>query len=90
MVESRFHTPEVHTFTKYLSAAERPRDLLRAEAVLSRDSYGISAMVSLPSYEEVSRFPRFEVPTTVPKKYVVPYLYYPYVYFVSHEPLVRP
>ena len=90
MVESRFHTPEVLRFAEHLSVAKRPSDLLRAKLVLGRDSYGIDAMVSLPSYEEGSYFPLFEAPTTLPKKYVVPYLYYPYVYFVSHEPLVRP
>jgi len=90
MVESRFHTTEVHRFAERLSAAKRPIDLLRAEAVLGRDSYGIDAMVSLPSYEEGSHFPLFEAPSTLPKEYVVPYLYHPYVYFVSHEPLVRP
>lgn len=90
MVESRFHTPEVHRFAEHLSAAKRPSDLLWAEAVLGRDSYGIDALVSLPLYEEDSHFPLFEAPSTLPKKYVVPYLHYQYVYFVNHEPLIRP
>jgi len=90
MVESRFHTTEVRRFAEHLSAAKRPRDLIRAEAVLGRDSYGIDALVSLPSYEEGAHSLPFVAPLALPKKYVVPYLYYPYVYFVNHEPLMRP
>jgi len=90
MVESRFHEPEVLRFAEHLSLAKRPSDLLRAEAILSKDSWGIDAMVSLPFYEESSHFPLFVAPSSLPRQYVVPYLCHPYVYFVNHEPLVRP
>jgi len=90
MVESRFHEPEVLRFAELLSLAKRQSDLLRAEAILGKDSWGIDAMVSLPSYEESSHFPLFVAPSSLPRQYVVPYLCHPYVYFVNHEPLVRP
>ena len=89
-VEFLLDTPEIRRFAAYLTVAQRPRELSIAEAVLSRDSYGIGAMVSLPTYEAGSHFPLFTAPSTLPRKYVIPYLCYPYVYFINHEPLVRP
>ena len=90
MVESRFHTPEIIKFAHLLSGARKPDDLLTAESVLGKNSYGISAMVSLPFYEADAYFPAFTVPSTLRREYIVPYLCHPYVYFINHEPLVRP
>jgi len=89
-VRSRFHTPEIRRFFACLSVAQRPSDLLMAETVLGRDSYGIGAMVSFPRYEADSHFSPFTAPSTLLRKYVIPYLCYPYVYFINHELLVRP
>jgi hypothetical protein len=90
MAESRFHTPEVIRFARLLSLARKPSDLSMTEAVLGRDSYGISAMVSFPFYEVGSYFPSFTIPLALQREYIVPYLCHPYLYFINHEPLVRP
>lgn len=90
MVESRFHTPEVSRFVRLLSMARKPSDLLMAEAVLGKDSYGISTMVSFPFYGASSYFHSLTIPLTLRREYIVPYLCHPYVYFMNHEPLVRP
>lgn len=89
-VGSRFHTPELRRFYARLSAAQRPSDLSMAETVLGRDSYEIGAMVSFPRPEAGSHSLPFTAPSTLPREYVIPYLCYPYVYFINHEPLVRP
>lgn len=89
-IKSRFHMPEILRFAARLSVAQRPNDLLMAETVLGRDSYGIDAMVSFPRYEAGSHFSPFTAPATLQRKYVIPYLCYPYVYFINHGPLVRP
>jgi hypothetical protein len=90
MVESRFHTSEVVKFMRLLSVARKPSDLLMVKAVLGRDSYGISAMVSFPFYESSSYFPSFAIPFDLRREYIVPYLCHPYVYFINHERIVRP
>lgn len=90
MVESRFHTPEIIKFKHLLSVARKPSDLLMAEAVLGKDSYGISAMVSFPFYEAGSYFHSLTIPLALRRECMIPYLCHPYVYFIDHEPLVRP
>jgi hypothetical protein len=90
MTQSRFHKPEIIRFASLLSVARKPSDLSMAEAVLGRDSYGIDAMVSFPFYEAGSYFPSFTIPSTLQREYIVPYLCHPYVYFINHEPLIRP
>lgn len=89
MVESRFRTPEIIKFAHLVSVARKPSDLLMAKAVLGKESYGISTMVSFPFYEAGSPFPSFPIPSTLQREYIVPYLCYPYVYFIEHEPVAR-
>lgn len=87
MEHAQFDRPEVQAFAALLSSAMRPSDVEAAKRVLVEDLYGISAMVSFPFSEPYCY--SFPVPLTL-QKYVVPYLSYPHVYFISHEPLIRP
>lgn len=61
-----------------------------AEAVLGRDSYGICAMVSFASHEPSSYSHQFTIPLALRRECMVPCLCHPHVYFIDHEPLVRP
>jgi hypothetical protein len=56
---SRFYHKEVSYNSRLIAEAHSSEDILKADSVLSSDSYGIDAMVSLPTFESGSMIPAY-------------------------------
>ncbi len=78
------YSPQMLKLIERLTLINDPKILLSIEDTMGDSLYGTRITLSLPKYE-ISEYYPVTFPTPFNNKYIIPYLCYPYIYFIYHE-----